>query len=118
MVRRAVDEAISAADELFREVIDGDLEDLKAKFSISGEESGKDEVEDYPMDTESDDGDDKEEYDEEQADKGGEEELETNEASDPATEQGNAVPSSPPANGADDMSLPSIPALEESTNDA
>lgn len=64
MVRRAVDEAITAADRLFGEVLDGDLEDLKATFSVPEDESVKDEPKDDSMFTDNDDDGEEEDADE------------------------------------------------------
>lgn len=58
MVRRAVDEAITAADRLFGEVLDGDLEELKAQYQDVDDKSAGDEPKDDSMftDIEDDDG--------------------------------------------------------------
>lgn len=69
MVRRAVDEAITASDAVFREVIDGELEDLKVKFGIPNDETAEKEAEDEEMFTDNDDNTDNGDQKEDEADK-------------------------------------------------
>ncbi|CZT20074.1 uncharacterized protein RCC_05931 [Ramularia collo-cygni] len=85
MVRRAVDEAISAADGIFSEVLDGDLEDLKVKFSAPIDDATGDEPKDDIIFTENDDEDDAEE------DGGDETADENDDADDIMTNQGNTA---------------------------
>lgn len=65
MVRRAIDEAITASDAVFREVIDGELDDLKAKFAVSIDETENEPKEDSLM---TDNDEDSEDEDKNEAD--------------------------------------------------